>query len=368
MTLARRLNKEGIAHANADSPTHARHVRQRRKMNAVEWVAEEVTTENSAVEFKLRSDGLNLGQGAYWVGFGESEKSATGVVFEAHCNSTNWERRWNLAEMTRAGKKCQVRRKRVTPACEEFVINFSPFQMRFINGELARWEAAGIPAEKRKEMLVALVDEIRRDVVADFKARTGRDVVSTYCHWDSNKVHIGIVHCRVGPDNTLVGEKRLGTVGPWSTAQNRIAKLGLVDPGDSRLTENLQKFRDRFGEDRQPLDIALHDLLDDRFVEKVAGMGPDALKRFEESKAYYKAWKQKSRREAVYRTAGSQRIAWQTLRLVTPLLPPQLRAALSVARTCVQAFQVVGAALDAVSSSSDSKATKQPQLELTKTR
>lgn len=368
MTLARRLNKEGIAHANADSPTHARHVRQRRKMNAVEWVPEEVITENSAVEFQLKADGLNLGQGAYWIGFGKTETGAPGEAFQAHCNSINWSRRWNHAEMSRQGKKCKVRRKRNTPACEEFVINFSPWQMRFINCELARWEAAGIASDKRKEMLVALVDEIRIDVVADFKKRTGRDVVASYVHWDSNKVHIGIVHSRVGPENTLVGEKRLGTVGPWTTAQNRIAKLGLVDAGDLRLIENLEKFHSRFGKDRQPLDIALHDLLDQKFAEKLAGMDSEAVKRYEESQTYYKEWKSKCRREAAFRTAGSQRIAWQTLRLVTPLLPPQLRAALSVARTCVQAFQVVGVALDAVSSPAVTPASKEPQPKLTKTR
>ncbi len=367
MPLSRHLNKEGIGHANADSSTHARHV-QRRKMNSVEWVADEVTTENSAVEFKLKADGLNLGQGAYWIGFGESETGATGVEFESHCNAVNWSRRWNLAEMTRAGKKCQVRRKRTSPACEEFVINFSPWQMKFINGELARWEAAGIAADKRKEMLVALVDGIRRDVVADFKKRAGRDCVASYIHYDSHKIHIAVVHCRVGPENTLVGEKRLGTVGPWTTAQNRISKLGLVDPGDSRLAENLEKFHSRFGNDRQPLDIFLHELLDSRFAEKVAGIGPDAVKRFEEAKDYYKVWKQKSRREAVYRTAGSQRIAWQTLRLVSPLLPPQLRAALSIARTCVQAFKVVGVALDAVSSPSVTPPSIDTQPKLTKTR
>jgi hypothetical protein len=368
MSLSRHLNKEGIGHADADSPTHARHVRQRRKMNGVEWHAEEVETENAAIEFKLCAVGLNLGQGAYWTGFGESETSVPGAVFQGHCNSINWERRWNLAEMTRAGKKCKVRRKRTSPASEEFVVNFSPFQMRFLNGELARWEAAGITAEKRMKMLVALVDEIRRDVLADFKTRTGRDVVASYVHWDSNKVHIGIIHSRVGPNNDLVGEKRLGTVGPWTTAQNRIAKLGLVDAGDSRLADNLEKFRARFGENRPPLDVALHDLLDERFSEKVAGMGNDAVKRYEESKDYYKAWKVKNRREAAYRTAGTQRVAWQTLRLIAPLLPPQLRAALSIARTCVQAFQVVGLALDAVSSPSVSQSPKEPQPELTKTR
>lgn len=366
MPLTRHLNQEGIKHADADSPTHAKHVRQRRKMNSVEWHPEEVETENAAIEFKLKSDGLNLEQGAYWIGVDITEKSSPGKEFQAHCNSINWERRWNFAEMTRNGKKCKVRRKRTSPACEEFVVNFAPWQMRFINQELSRWEAAGIAAEKRKQMLVALVDEIRRDVVADFKTRTGRDVVSSYAHYDSNKIHIGIVNSRVGPDNNLIGEKRLGTVGPWSTAQNRIAKLGLVDAGDSRLTENLEKFRSRFGEDRQPLDIALHDLLDEKFSQKVDEMGSDARKRYEASKDYYKDWKLKNRREAAFRTAGSQRIAWQTLRLITPLLPPQLRAALSIARTCVQAFQVISVALDAVSSPSVTQTPKEPQL--TKTR
>lgn len=366
MSLSRHLNHEGVKHADADSATHAKHVRQRRKMSGVEWYAEEVETENAALVFKLKADGLNLGQGAYWIGVDITEKSAHGKEFQAHCNSINWERRSNHAEMTRKGKKCKVRRKRNTPACEEFVVNFAPWQMRFINGELARWEAAGISAEKRKEMLLALVDEIRRDVVADFKTRTGRDCVASYAHFDSNKIHIGIVHSRVGPDNNLVGEKRLGTVGPWSTAQNRIAKLGLVDAGDSRLAENLEKFRSRFGVDRQPLDIALHDLMDEKFTKMVDEMGADAVKRYDASKDYYKEWKLKNRREAAFRTAGSQRIAWHTLRLISPLLPPQLRAALSIARTCVQAFQVVGVALDAISSQSASQPQKQPQPQLSK--
>ena len=366
MSLSRHLNKDGIGHADADSATHAKHVRQRRQMNGVEWFAEEVATENSAVEFKLKSADLNLGQGAYWVGAGDTEKSAQGVEFQAHCNSVNWSRRWNNAEMNRNGKKCKVRRKRNAPACEEFVTNFAPWQMRFINEELSLWEKAAVPPEKRREMLVALVDEIRSDLVTAFKLATGRDVVASYIHWDSNKVHVGIVHSRVGPENNLVGEKRLGTVGPWSTAQNRLSKLGLVDAGDSRLAENLEKFHSRFGNNRQPLDITLHNLMDENFSKKVAGMDASAGKRFEASKVYYKEWKLKSRREAAFRTAGSQRIAWQTLRLITPLLPPQVRTALSIARTCVQAFQVVGVALDAVTSPSAPQTSKDQQPEIQK--
>jgi hypothetical protein len=130
--------------------------------------------------------------------------------------------------MTRNGKKCKVRRLRSAPACEEFVVNF-------LNAELVRWEAAGISPDKRSEMLAALTDELRRDVVAEFQKTTGRDVVGSYIHFDSNKIHLGVIHSRVGPANDLVGDKRLGTVGPWTTAQNRIGKLGLLDAGDQRL-------------------------------------------------------------------------------------------------------------------------------------
>jgi hypothetical protein len=38
MGLSRHLDFNGIAHANADSKTHARHVHQRRQMRGVSWI------------------------------------------------------------------------------------------------------------------------------------------------------------------------------------------------------------------------------------------------------------------------------------------------------------------------------------------
>lgn len=96
----------------------------------------------------------------------------------------------------------------------------------------------------------------------------------------------------------------------------------------------------------------------------MTAMGGDAQDRFAEAKEYYKAWKLKARREAVFRTPSSQAIAWRTLRLVGPLLPPQVQTAISIARTCVQAFQVVSAAIDALSPPAAPVSPKnlQPQL------
>ena len=346
MSIRRHLNKEGISHANADSKTHARHVSQRKARRHVEWVPE-VVEDTGATEFRLR-DVLGLSKGEYFTGFGESELKVSGPEFEKHCSSVNWERRWNYAPMKRKEKVCKVRRKRNTPACEESVTNFSPAQMHFINGEIDRWKAAGIPQEKSQELLRKLVDETRQEVVEEFERATGRDVVGSYIHWDSNKIHIGIIHSRVGPDNDLVGDKFLGTVGPWTVGQNRLSKLGLVDAGDCRLKENLERFADRFGKDRIPLDLRLHDKLDSCFEKAVSGMGGDAAKRFKVSEKYYCDWKNRNRREAFSHSPSSSRIAWQTLRLVSPLFPPQVRMGIHAARTALEVFRFIGMALDAV--------------------
>ncbi len=360
MSLRRHLNKEGIAHAHADSRTHARHVRERKQNQGREWIVE-TTEENPSIEFRLRADDLKLGLGKYFVGNGAAEKVATGKEFEDHCNSINWARRWNYASMKRGEKITQVRRQRQTPACEELVVNLAPHQMRFINEELKLWKAAEIPAEERQILLEGIFNELRKVVVEDFQKSSGRDVLGSYLHYDSNKVHIGIINSRVGPENTLVGKKYLGTLGPFSVGQSRLQKLGMVDAADGRLSENLERFHSRFGNDRMPLDLHLHDVLDQKFQSLIEKMGPDAQKRFKASQEYYCEWKTKTRREALSKSPSSNRIAWQTLRFVAPLLPPQVRTALSIVRTASQAIAIIGAALDS-SSPSPSPSRQQRQL------
>jgi ferredoxin-fold anticodon binding domain-containing protein len=362
MSLQRHLNAEGVAHAHADSKTHARHVRERKVRKAVEWVPEPVEDSGAAV-FRLKADGLELGMGRYFVGHGSEEKNVVGKVFEDHCNSVNWARRWNFADMTRAGKKSRVKRQRKAPACQEIVVNLSPAQMIFINAELARWEKAGVPAAQRREMFEEMVDEMRKEVVEEFKAATGWDVVASYSHYDSNKVHVGVVASRVGPDNTLVGNKSLGTLGAWSVGQNRLSKLGLVDAGDTRLLENFERFKARYGPERQPLDIRLHDVLDQVFAGQVEKL--KAGERYAQAQEEYKVWKLRNRREAFTRSAGSARVAWQTLRLVTPLLPPQIQTALALAHTAMRAFEIIGTALDSLNPTPPSEQEK-PRKELEK--
>lgn len=361
MSLRRHLNAEGVKHADADSLTHSRHQRQRQEQRALEWIPESAA-ENPAQEFKLNADELSLSQGLYCIGYGAEELHASGEAFQAHCNSVNWSRRWNSAPMKRGDKMSTVRRKRSSPACEELVVNLSPWQMKFINRELELWKEAGLSPEERRPLLLGWIQELRKDVVKEFKEATGRDVIGSYIHLDSNKVHLGVIHSRVGADNSLVGEKSLGTVGPWSTAQNRISKLGLLDAGDKRLQENLEKFGSRFGS-RVPLDIRLHDTLDARFDELVARLGQDAGKRYEASIEYYRSWKIKTRREAVNHSPASQRVVFQTLRLVAPLLPAPIRSALALSRTATQAISVIGTAVDALGPSLSSP-THHPQQNL----
>jgi hypothetical protein len=352
MSLRRQLTPDGIAHSNADSHTHARHVFQRAKAREIEWIPEAVSSTSPAAEFKLKTGDIQIGKGLYFVGHGKKESGVEGCEFEKHLSAVNWERRWNYASMKRKDKVCTVRRKRTTPAVGEFVVNLSPWQMTFLNGELQRWEAAGIPPEQRKETLEAFLDPLRKTVVEEFAASTGWEVVGSYLHLDSNKVHVGVIHSRVTAENKLVGSPYLKTIGPWSCAQSRIASLGAADAADNRLKENLERFHTRHGKDTQPLDQKLHETLDQKFEELIGVMDSDASKRFEAAKEHYRQWKVKARRDAMTRSPSSQRIAWETVRLVTPLLPREVRIALSVARTVVQVFSILHSAVDALSSTS----------------
>jgi len=347
MSLRRQLDAKGIRHSNADSETHARDVAARSRQRGTAWIPETVNDPNPASVFKLRGDDLNLPKGIYFTGIGKDEKSVAGVDFEKHLAAANWERRFHYAPMKRGDKVSMVRRKSNGPAIGETIVNLAPWQMLWINAELARWEKAGISFEDRKEMLFAFLDPLRKTVVSVFAEKTGRDVPGSYLHLDSNKIHPAIISSRTNSNNQLVGEKYLRTIGPWSVAQYRISQIGAADPADNRLQQNLERFRERHGRDCVPLDIQLHVALDKKFAEQVAATGADALKRFEMAKKEYRGWKEKNRKEAVLRSPSSQRIAWDVIRLVSPLLPPQVQATLRLAHTAVQVIQVISAALDA---------------------
>lgn len=377
MSLRRSLSREGIAHANADSPTHERHVKQRARLREFEWIPA-VADENPASSFRLKAEGLRLGQGTYFAGDSFNEKEVKGEEFEKHCAAVNWERRWNLADMTRKvqvrdadnpgafkseARVSKVRRKRSTPACEEFVVNFSPWQMEFINRQLASWTETGMASDQRHDLLLSLLNDSRKDVLTRFESLTKRSIIGSYIHFDSNKVHVGIVHSRVGPDNTLVGEKTLGTVGPWTTAQNRIAKLGLVEESDHRLRENLEKFGKHNKKGARPLDIELHEALDRTFEKSVLKFGNGAERRFTESKEHYRKWKTNSRHSSPTRSSTSLKVAHETLRLLLPFLPPQIRAGISAARTAADAFRFLNSFLVAPSPPEE-KPQLQPEVAL----
>lgn len=351
MSLRRHLNREAIAHSNADSNTHARHVSRRKVDKQISWIAE--PSDGAGAEFfSFNPASVGLGQGKYFQGHGTEEREVTGPGFESHLASTNWRRRWNFAQMKRGDKVAETRRTRSQQACEEFVVNLSPWQNHFIVQTLKQLDESGVPKAKQQQLVEVLVGGIRREVVREFSRISGRDVIGSYIHFDSSKIHVGVIHSRVGKDNHLVGEKYLRTIGPWSVAQSRIARLGLVDKSDTRLQENLQRFATRHGKDRKPLDLHLHEVADEEFAKAVKSLGPQAEARFEASKDFYKGWKKNRRESAILQSATTQRVAWQILRIVTPLLPPQVRIALAVTRTAGQALSVIATALEQVASKS----------------
>jgi hypothetical protein len=352
VSLRRHLNREAIAHSNADSKTHARHVARRKVDKQISWIAEPEDRAGASV-FAFNPESVGLGQGKYYQGHGTEEREVTGPGFESHLASTNWKRRWNFAQMKRGDKVAETRRIRSQDACEEFVVNLSPWQNHFLATTVKRLDESGVPRGKQKQFVEAVVGDIRREVVQEFSRISGRDIIGSYIHFDSSKIHVGVIHSRVGKDNHLVGEKYLRTIGPWSVAQSRIAGLGLVDKSDTRLQDNLQRFRARHGKDRKPLDLHLHEKADEQFTKAIKALGPKAEASLEASKEYYKGWKRNQRESAILQSPMTQRVAWQILRIVTPLLPPQVRMALAVSRTAGQALSVISTALEQLAPSGE---------------
>jgi len=341
MSLRRSLSREGIAHANADSITHARHVEDRRARRQIDWVAEPV--EDSGAEiFQLKNpERLGLSKGRYFLG---DDSEVCGVDFEHTCNEVNRLRSWYRGTMKRGGGRRPVRRKRRSPACQEIVVNLHPAQMFFIQKLLKGWEENGVSSEQRRELFESLVNDLRDGVIAEYRAASNWDLVGSYIHYDSNKIHVGLIVTRVNQNNRLSPERSLGTLGAWSVGQNRLRRLGLVEAGDRRLDENLSRFSSKFG-DRPPLDLRLHDRLDQDFEKIVTDLKAEDI--YHQSEKDYIAWKLRARRHAFARSPGALGVAWGLLRHISPLLPPGLQAALSVSRTALQAFQILDSALAA---------------------
>lgn len=364
MSLSRHLSRRGIAHANADSPTHASDVTRRAKMRQVHWIPE-ATEESSATEFKLRAPGLGLGKGLYWTVDGESIAEVDGKGLESHCNAINWQRRWYTARMKRGDKVSRVRRKRKAAACEEVVANLHPAQMHFINNLLDSWSKQGVSPEERRLRFDKMCLSLRDSVLEQHReSAPGFEAVACYLHLDSNKLHFGIIASAVDGNNELTG-KRPPSVGAWTVGAWRLSSLG-IDRGENRwLKENIEKFRSRHGAKALPYDLALHKAIDSKFDRLVREMGPDAVRSYSASCEYYAKWKSKERGLSLSRTPSSSQVVWKILFLVRPLLPPPVRTALDASRSLAVAVQIIQKAVAETTSCSGSTPTQTPSRQTT---
>jgi hypothetical protein len=351
MSLTRPLSRKGIAHANADSPTHASDVARRAKMRQTSWIPEE-SKESLASEFKLKAPGLGLGKGVYWNFNGESLVEVDGKGLEAHCNAINWERRWYTAQMKRGDKISRVRRKRKSAACEEVVVNLHPAQMHYLNNLLESWSKQGIPPDKRREHFDKICLSLRDAVLEQHRdSAPGFEAVACYLHLDSNKIHFGIIASAVNGKNELSGKRPPG-VGAWSVGAWRLATLGIEQGENIWLKENIAKFRARHGSKSLPYDIALHRALDLKFDKVVAQMGPTSSRSYRESCEYYRKWKTNERKSSLERTPSTSKVVWKVLFLLRPLLPPAVRTALDASRSLTVALKVIQTAVAEVSAPS----------------
>lgn len=246
---------------------------------------------------------------------------------------------WYHAEMsTKSGKrkvKRKVEKNRLGRICDRHTVTLAPWQTRFF--QKLNWDQA---------RRLRLIESLQQKSVQDFAETTGRFIVGSSLHLDSQLPHWDLVSSRISPEHRRCGEKSLpSTVNPeWTLGAHRQAKIACELSATKKkwLRMNLDKFEKRHP-DRTPILIKLHDTLDDHFDEwvKANGHGP----KYEEAKSEYRDWVNRTeplkeewaQRRATGTTAIqlAERAAMFALRVV---LPPSVY---SLVRSTMTAVQVV---------------------------
>ncbi len=251
---------------------------------------------------------------------------------------------WYHAEMsTKEGKrkvKRKVEKNRLGRICDRHTVTLAPWQTRFL--QKLGWD------QPRR---IRLLQSLQQESAQSFAEKSGRFVVGSSLHLDSQIPHWDHVTSRIGLDHKLCGAKSLPTtVNPeWTLGAHRQAKIGceLSATKSKWLRMNLEKFQKRHP-GKTPVLIELHDSLDDDFEQWVTHSGYKA--QYDEAKQEYRDWvkrtepvKEEFAQRRATGTTGTdlaERAAMFALRIV---LPPSVY---NLVRSTMTAVQVVSDLLE----------------------
>ena len=251
---------------------------------------------------------------------------------------------WYHAEMSTKSGKRKVKRKveanRVGRICDRHTVTLAPWQTRLL-------QKLNLDEKAQLRLLTSL----QQKSVQIFAEKSGRFMVGSSLHLDSQIPHWDLVSSRISPAHKLCGEKSLPTtVNPeWTLGAHRQASIGchLSATKNKWLQMNLEKFEKRHP-GKTPILIELHATLDKHFEEWVADRGHESL--YTEAKNEYRDWVNRTepvkeewaQRRAAGKTGTqlAERAALYALRIV---LPPTVYTLL---RSTMTAAQVVSDLLE----------------------
>jgi hypothetical protein len=329
MSLRRKLRSHSaVRYSNAESDVHAARVAERaeRKQHQVEWIAVANKSAGLSPEeaFGLDWKKIGLPRGECFTFKDEQFTKTDGKEYESYLGEMRRERSWVTQARTRQGQP-QIRRdgeasfyKRKRPgSIVELVVNVSPAQSLWLRDKSPRQIQAKI-----KHCLDAVGVEVREGIRWDLLGAT--------VHYDSARPHLNLHVTRVLSDHTLASPARLRTIGSWSVAQWRLAKIGLGGSGNEVLASNLKRFADRHGTGAEPFDLRLHRVLDIAFESDFDGSGGTDFGLLRDCEKTHREWKKVQPQKILSKRGQCDAILVHVIRALRPFLPPPLARALRV--------------------------------------
>lgn len=251
---------------------------------------------------------------------------------------------WYHAEMSTKSGKRKVKRKveanRVGRICDRHTVTLAPWQTRFLQ-----------KLELDEKAQLRLLTSLQQKSVQAFAEKSGRFIVGSSLHLDSQIPHWDLVSSRISPAHKLCGEKSMPTTvnAEWTLGAHRQASIGckLSATKGKWLQMNLNKFEKRHP-GKTPILIEMHATLDKHFEEWVTGRGHESL--YSEAKKEYRDWVNRTeplmeewaQRRATGKTAThlAERAAMHALRIVLPAI------VYTLLRSTMTAAQVVNDLLE----------------------
>lgn len=267
-THSKPKTRSQLRHPASRSKSHQRDKREGEARQKTAWIGVEAPCHPSPE----RSFGPLQGH-EYIHENGQWQRCTDPEAFANYLEGEARRRGWFMDTTQRKGVPVAMKRTVAAPL-DILTVTFPPW--------LSDWTAEEIAAQRDPRPKLAAA---RNHWLAGVQTLlTGmRHLLGFACHMDTDDPHFDLALSRQDGAGGRIGEAGLGLAGPWTVGVDRQLRAHAeIDPDKRRqMQRNVAKYRQRYGQEAIPLDVALARAFDAAAVETI---GPELL-RFREAYA-----------------------------------------------------------------------------------